>query len=126
MRRYAQIKKQLGALGRPADAPGLSTPDAAEVSNSFVSSICGFLFPSLYPFHYYPHHFVEAADGVALRTSNGERGVDIHARNRNAHPKRAVVFENNLHVGGFTQDADVGQHSVIDKVMRAHTIAAVL
>src|SRR3981081_930971 len=105
MRRHAQIEEQLGALGSPADAPGLSATDAAEVGDAFVPSICGFLFPTLDPFHDYAQHIVEAPDGVAFSAANRERGMDIHSRGRNPHPKRSVVFENNLHIGGFAENA---------------------
>src|SRR5208282_1982089 len=126
MRRHAQVEKQFSALGSPADTPRLSATNAAEIGNALVPTICSFLLPTFDPFQYDAKHVVQTADGVALRASNGERGMHVHSRDRNAHPKRAVMFEDDLHVGGFAQDANVREHSVVDQVMRPHAISAVL
>src|SRR5579864_6363757 len=86
MRRHAQIEKQLGPLGSPADAPGLSATNAAEIGDALVPAISGFLLPAFYPFQYHAEHLVKSPDGVTLCSANRERRVDIHARNRNPHP----------------------------------------
>ena len=54
-----------------------------------------------------------------------ESGVDVDASTRNADPHGAEVFEHNMHVGRLAEDAHVGQHAVIDEVMRAASVAAI-
>src|SRR5580698_9169926 len=115
MRRDAQIEKQLRALGSTADTPGLSATNTAQIGNSFVPSIGVFLFPTFHPFQHHAEHLVKTTDGVVLSASRREGGVNIHAFDRNTDPKRAIMFENNLHVGGFTQNANVWQHSEIGR-----------
>src|SRR5580698_2736353 len=36
------------------------------------------------------------------------------------------MFENNLHVGGLAQDANIRQHTVIHQIVRTHAVAAIL
>src|SRR5271163_4913764 len=126
MRGNTQIEKQLRALRSTADTPRLSATDAAEIGDASVPAICGFLFPTFDPSQDHAQHVVETADGVTLSESGREGGEDIHSCDRNTHPKRAVMFKDNLHVGGLAQNANVWQHSVIHQIMSAHAVASVL
>src|SRR2546429_26272 len=51
--------------------------------------------------------------------------MDIVAGARNPYPHGPEMFEDNAHVGRFAEDAHIGQHAVVDKVVGTVTVAAV-
>src|SRR5919197_664402 len=52
--------------------------------------------------------------------------MDVNAASGDAHPERAIVFEDDSHVGRLAEDAHVRKHAVIYEVVRADTVSAIL
>src|SRR5581483_1912508 len=126
VRRYTHIKKQVGAVGGAAHAPGVSCLNATQVRYSPMTAIGSFLLPFGAPLHNCLQHVIHATNRSLLLASFAESGVHVHTFGGEAHPERPVVFEHKLHVGGFAKNAHVGQHAVVHQVMRSHPVASVL
>ena len=92
----------------------MSAADCAQVHDGFLAAVGGLLLPGGRPVQNRVKEFVHAADRVHLLAAFRERGVHINSGARDAHPHRAEVLENDMHVGGFAEDAHVGQNAVVD------------
>src|SRR5262249_7641358 len=104
----------------------MATTNSAKIDDSFSATVGGLLFPLTDPLHDRAHQFVHSADGVHLLAAFTERRVYVNSSARDAHPHGAEVFEYKFHVGGLAENAHIGQDAVIDQIMGAETIAAIL
>ena len=122
----ADVEKQVGTLGRPAGAPGMAALDRAQVDHRFLTSIGGLFLPGRGPLQHGRENGVHAADGVFLLPTPAEARMHVRTMGGDANPERAVVPQDKLHVGWLSQDAHVRDNTVVDQVVAAHSVAAVL
>src|SRR4029077_13073766 len=124
-RRDAHVEEQIRFLGSAAGAPGVSTPDAAEIHDGLLAAMACLLLPSFNPLQDGRHEFDHAADGIHFFAAFAEGGVHINSGTRDAHPHGAEMFEYDTHVGGLAENTHVGQHAMIDEIVRAVSVTAV-
>src|SRR5579862_6309358 len=104
----------------------MTAANAANIDQATLAFVSGFLLEAGNPVGDGVENIAHAANGILFFVADGKSGVDVISASADPNPHRAVVSENNLHVGGLAQDAHVGQDAVIDHVVRAGAVAAIL
>src|SRR5579859_1186315 len=123
---HAHIQENIRAVGSAADPPGMSAADATDIHDAWLAIVHGLLLPRSDPFINGRQNFFQAENRAVVLLAASERGMNIMTVRRNPHPHRSVMSKHELHVRRLAQNAHVRQHAVVDQIVRADAIAAIL
>src|ERR1700730_920189 len=126
IRRNTHVEKQVGFFRSTAGPPGMAATNAAKIHDAFPAAIRSLLFPHANPFQDLVHQLVHAPNGVHLLAPLAKCSVHVDAGAGNTYPERSEMLKHYVHIRGLTQDAHIGEHSVIYQVVCAHPVTAIL